>query len=183
VNPNEARIRHAARGDLPELVRIYNHYVSATHITFDTVEFSVDQRRAWFDRFSRSGIHRLLVAEVDSRPVGYASSQEFRAKPAYHPSVETSIYLDPEFVGRGLGRLLYTALLETLQAEGGAHRAYGGIALPNPGSVALHERLGFRPIGTFREVGLKFGRYWDVSWYEKELESGRRVLAAGRERE
>jgi len=163
-----ARIRSAVERDLPDLVRIYNHYVAGSHVTFDTKPFSLEERRPWFEVFSTSGPHRLLVAEFESRTIGYASSREFRPKPAYSCSVETTIYLDPEFVGRGIGRALYGALLEALESEDGVHRAYGGIALPNPASVTLHERFGFKLAGTFREVGYKFGKYWDVSWYERD---------------
>ena len=164
-----ARIRSAVERDLPDLVRIYNHYVTSSHVTFDTESFSVEDRQPWFQGFSSSGPYRLLVAEVERRIVGYASSREFRAKPAYQRSVETTIYVDPGFIRRGIGKTLLASLLDALQAEGNVHRAYGGIALPNPGSVALHERFGFRLAGTFREVGYKFGKYWDVSWYEKAL--------------
>jgi phosphinothricin acetyltransferase len=164
-----ARIRSAAEHDIPDLVRIYNHYVTNSHVTFDTEPFSVEERRPWFESFSSSGLHRLLVAEFESQTVGYASSKEFRAKPAYGSSVETTIYLDQEFLGRGIGQALFAALLEALEAEDGVHRAYGGIALPNPSSLALHHRFGFSLAGTFRQVGHKFGKYWDVSWYEKDL--------------
>jgi phosphinothricin acetyltransferase len=164
-----AAIRTAERRDLPELVRIYNHYVLTTWVTFDTREFSVADRLPWFEAFAPTGPHRLLVAERDGRPIGYASSRPFAQKPAYASSVETTIYLDPAFVRQGLGEPLYTALLEVLQSEAGVHRAYGGIALPNPGSIALHERLGFRRAGTYREVGFKLGGYRDVSWYEKDV--------------
>ena len=162
-----AQIRSALERDLPDLVRIYNHYVTQSHVTFDTEPFSIDERRSWFESFSSSGPHRLLVAEVELRSAGYASSREFRAKPAYRQSVETTIYVDSGFVGRGIGKALFASLLEVLEAEDGVHRAYAGIALPNPSSVALHVRFGFRLAGTFREVGYKFGKYWDVSWYEK----------------
>ena len=163
------RIRPGEEGDLPELVRVYNHYVTTTHITFDTKAFTVDQRRPWFEGFSGSGPYRLLVAEVAHQPVGYTSSTQFREKPAYDQSVETTVYLDPAFVGRGIGQRLYRSLLDTLRSEESVHRAYGGIALPNPDSIALHERLGFGVVGTFREVGFKFGKYWDVRWYEKNV--------------
>jgi phosphinothricin acetyltransferase len=165
-----ARIRPPIERDLSDLLRIYNHYVVNSHVTFDTEAFSIEERRPWFESFSSSGPHRLLVAELESEPVGYASSNELRAKPAYRCSVETAIYLDHEFVGRGIGQALFAALLDALESEDGVHRAYAGIALPNPGSLALHHRFGFELAGTFREAGYKFGRYWDVSWYEKNLE-------------
>lgn len=169
VGVNSPLIRPANERDLPELVRVYNHYVTTTHITFDTQAFTVEERRRWFDSFSESGPYRLLIAKVDDQFVGYASSTAFQAKPAYVQSVETTIYLDPAFVGRDIGQPLYGALLEALRSEKSVHRAYGGIALPNPNSIALHERLGFHLAGTFREVGFKFGKYWDVSWYEKDV--------------
>lgn len=163
-------IRSGEASDLPDLVRIYNHYVIETPITFDTDVFDVAGRSGWFEAFTDSGPHRLLVAEQQGRAIGYASSREFRSKPAYSRSVETTIYLDPTCLGRGLGRSLYRRLLDVLRSEQLVHRAYAGIALPNPQSIALHEELGFSLSGTFREVGFKFDRYWDVSWYEKDLE-------------
>ncbi len=164
-------IRPAREQDLPALTRIYNHYVANTHITFDTQPFTVAQRRPWLDAFSLRGPHRLFVATLAERPVGYASSSPFRAKPAYAKSVETTIYLDPDFVGQGLGRSLYAHLLDAIRIEPSVHRAYGGVALPNPVSIALHRHLGFDPVGTFREVGFKFERYWHVTWHEKDLSS------------
>ena len=163
------QIRPAVPADLPELVRIYNHYVTNTHVTFDSKPFATEERQSWFKGFAGSGPHRLLVAEVASDTAGYTSSTRFRPKQAYHTSVETTVYLDPRHIGQGLGAELYSALLELLAKEPQVHRAYGGVALPNPASVALHERLGFQLVGTFKEVGHKFERFWDVSWYEKDL--------------
>ena len=100
--------------------------------------------------------------------LGYATSSPFRPKPAYSTSVEVSVYCAPEAAGRGIGTLLYKALFEALEGED-LHRAYAGIAQPNEASARLHARFGFRHIGTYEEVGRKFGRYWDVAWYEKKL--------------
>jgi len=162
-------IRPAKRSDLCDLVAIYNHYVRTSHISFDIAEFTESDRLPWFEAFSESGPHRLLIAEVSDQTAGYASSQVFRLKPAYGQSVETTIYLKPSFIGKGVGFCLYQALLESLQSEESVHRAYAGIALPNPHSIKLHERLRFELLGTFHEVGFKFGQYWDVSWYERDL--------------
>jgi phosphinothricin acetyltransferase len=161
------KIRMAREGDLPALVSIYNHYIANTHITFDTEAFTEESRRLWLDGFSDTGPYRLYVAEMDGQSVGFAYSDRFHPRDGYDPSVLTSIYLDPDFVGKGIGYRLYAHLIEALQAEADVHRAYAGIALPNPGSIALHERLGFKLAGAFHEVGSKFGKYWDVSWYEK----------------
>jgi len=160
---------------LPALVSIYNHYVANTHVTFDTEAYTVDSRRAWFDSFSDTGPYRLYAAVVDDQTVGFAYSDQFHPRVGYNPSVSTSIYLDPAFVGRGLGRILFAHLLESLQSESAVHRAYAGIALPNPGSIALHEKLGFKLAGTFHEVGSKFDKFWDVSWYEKDLSGAHAV--------
>ncbi|MFC9241380.1 GNAT family N-acetyltransferase [Streptomyces decoyicus] len=100
--------------------------------------------------------------------LGYATSSSFRPKAAYAPSVEVTAYCAPHAVGRGIGTLLYTALFEAL-ADADVHRAYAGITQPNEASTRLHTRFGFRHIGTYTEVGRKFGRYWDVAWYQKDL--------------
>lgn len=100
--------------------------------------------------------------------LGYATSSAFRPKAAYAPSVEVTVYCAPHAAGRGIGTLLYTSLFEALTDED-VHRAYAGITQPNEASTRLHTRFGFRHIGTYTEVGRKFGRYWDVAWYQKDL--------------
>ena len=162
-------IRAATPEDLPRLTDIYNHFVRESYTTFDTDVFSVEARRAWFDKFADHGRYRLLVGDVDGDLVGYASSQPLRPKPAYDQSVETTVYLAPEFVGFGYGETLYRALLDLLSARDDVHRAYGVIAMPNDGSVRLHEKLGFRHVGTLSEVGYKFGKYWDTAWFERNM--------------
>jgi phosphinothricin acetyltransferase len=162
-------IRRAEIDDLVTLTRIINHYVATSHITFETEPFTVAGRVEWFEHFAPTGPHQLLVAQMSEGVVGFASSSTFRSKPAYRTSVETTVYLDPEFQGRGVGTALYAALFDALRKEPQVHRAYGVIAQPNPASVALHRRLGFRLLGTLSEAGLKFGRYWDVSLYEKSV--------------
>lgn len=166
---DETTIRPALRDDLPALVEIYNHYVCETPVTFDTEPFTAEEREAWFSSFSGDGPYRLLVAANGDAIRGYASSSCFKPRKAYDVSVETTIYLDPGSTGDGIGSALYGALLDELLADARLHRAYGGIALPNDASVALHEKLGFKHVGTYREVGRKFDRYWDVAWFEKDL--------------
>lgn len=163
-----ARIRPALAGDVPELNDLYNHYVVHTPITFDVEPSTLEARRAWFGQFESSGPRRLLVAEEGGRVCGYAGTLAFRPKAAYRTSAETTIYLHPDATGRGLGSRLYAALFEAV-AGSGLHRAYAGITLPNERSIALHRSFGFRPVGVFREVGHKLGRFWDVQWFEKDL--------------
>lgn len=99
---------------------------------------------------------------------GFAYSGWFRTRPAYAGTRETSIYLPGDARGEGLGRRLYTELLRRLR-EDGIHLAVAVIAQPNPPSVALHEALGFELVGTFAEIGHKFGRYVDTRWYQLRL--------------
>jgi phosphinothricin acetyltransferase len=110
----------------------------------------------------------LLVAVLEEAVVGFTTSSQFRPRPAYETSVETSIYLAADAVGHGTGSKLYAELFHALEGED-VHRAYAGIGLPNPASVALHERFGFKRVAHFTEQGRKFGRYWDVAWFEKPL--------------
>ena len=154
--------------DLPALTDIYNHYVVNTHFTFDLEPFTVEQRAEWFSHYGETGRHRLLVALDGEDVVGYASSGRFRDKPAYAPSVETTIYCRPGVTGRGTGRVLYAALFDALVDED-VHKAFAGVALPNDASLAFHRAFGFRDLGTFHEVGRKFDKWWDVLWLERDL--------------
>jgi phosphinothricin acetyltransferase len=163
-----ATLRPGELRDVPDITEIYNHFVSTTAITFDLVPHTVEQRAEWFGRFAPTGRHRILVAEEGGRVLGYATSGRFRDKAAYDPSVETSVYCAPDAVGRGLGTALYSALFAAL-ADEDVHRAYAGVTLPNPASLALHHRFGFTEVGTFREVGRKFDRHWDVRWLERAM--------------
>jgi phosphinothricin acetyltransferase len=164
----ELTVRAAAGADLAAIDAIYSHYVLQTHVTFDLVPFTPDQRREWFSHYGTTGRHRLLVATRDSEVVGYASSSSYRPKQAYETSVESSVYLAPDATGRGIGSLLYDELFRALEGED-IHRVYAGIAIPNPASIALHHRFGFSQVGYFSEQGRKLGRYWDVAWFEKPL--------------
>lgn len=161
VRPGEER-------DLRALTAIYNHYVTTSHVTFDDVPFSVDERRTWFSHYASTGPYRLLVAEENDEILGYATSSPFRPKPGYRTSVETTVYVAQNAGGRGVGNALYTKLFVDLSDEN-LHRAYAGLAVPNRPSRALHLRFGFTPVGVFREVGTKFGRFVDVEWFQRPL--------------
>lgn len=167
----EVAFRAAEPQDLAAINRIYNRYVLGSHYTFDVEPTSMEWRAEWFSHYGREGRWRVMVAVAADGVVGYATSSRFRPKPAYETSVETSIYLDPDAAGRGVGTGLYATLFASLEDED-VHRAYAGIALPNPASIALHERMGFKRVAYFTEQGRKFGRYWDVAWYEKALNGG-----------
>jgi phosphinothricin acetyltransferase len=164
----DAVIRRARMDDLAALTEIYNHYVIHTPVTFDVEPYTPETRRPWLEQFGESGRYQLFVADEAGTVVGYAGTMRFRPKAAYETSVETTIYLRADRTGRGLGKRLYARLFEALRGVD-AHRALGGVTLPNEASVALHKSLGFAPVGTYTEVGRKFGRYWDVLWLEKRL--------------
>jgi phosphinothricin acetyltransferase len=165
---SDITIRRAKENDLDALLAIYNHYVANTHITFDVEPRTREQRKAWLDGFSESGRRQCFVADRGGMAIGWASSGPFKDRAAYDTSVETSVYLAPDEHGKGAGRRLYQTLLDALARED-VHRAFGGIALPNEASVGLHVAMGFHHTGTYSEVGRKFGRFWDVAWYEKSV--------------
>jgi phosphinothricin acetyltransferase len=159
-------IRRAEQGDLPALLAIHNHYVRESPAIFDIEPRTLAQRQAWFDAFAPTGRYQCFVAVRDGEPVGWANSHPYKDRAAYDTTVLTSIYLAPDTRGRGLGRRLYTALFEALAGED-IHRITAGITLPNEASVGLHRSFGFEPVGIYREVGRKFGRFWDVATYLK----------------
>jgi phosphinothricin acetyltransferase len=163
-------VRPGSEDDLAAINDIYNHYVLESHVTFDLEAIDTDARREWFGHYAKSGPHRLFVAEEGGQVIGYASSSPFKSRPGYSSSVETSVYLAAEAIGKGAGARLYEKLFEALEGED-LHRAYAGIALPNPASIGLHEKFGFKRVALFTEPGRKFGRYWDVAWFEKPLGS------------
>ena len=165
---NEVIIRPVVQDDLPALLAIYNYYVVNTPVTFDIEPRTLAQRQLWFDTFAPTGRYRCFVAEQDGTAIGWACSGKFKEKAAYDTSVETSIYLAPGEQGKGLGRRLYQTLFDALASED-VHSAFGGVTQPNEASVGLHLAMGFSHVGTYREVGRKFGKFWDVAWYGKTL--------------
>jgi phosphinothricin acetyltransferase len=112
--------------------------------------------------------HPWLVAELDGRVVGYAYATEHRERWAYRWATDTSVYVSDSHRRRGVGRALYGALLPLLVAQG-FYIACAGITLPNPASVALHESFGYEPVGTYRKIGFKNGRWWGVGWWQAQL--------------
>ena len=164
----EIVLRAATLDDLPRLTKIYNHYVTDTPTTFDTTPFSVEQRREWFGRYSDTGRHRLIVAEDAGVVAGFTTSSSFSNRAAYDTTVETTILCATEYIGRGLGKVMYGALFEALAGED-VHSALARVTLPNRGSHDIHLHFGFTEMGVMREAGRKFGQYWDVGFYQKMM--------------
>jgi phosphinothricin acetyltransferase len=157
-------IRTAAATDTAAVARIYNHYVATSHATFEIEAVSAQDMAS---RLADNADAALpwLVAETLDGIAGYAYAKRWRERSAYRRSVETSIYLDPGRTGRGIGLRLYRALIDALRPLS-IHAVIGGVALPNEASIALHERLGFRKVAHFEQVGFKQGRWIDVAYWQ-----------------
>jgi L-amino acid N-acyltransferase YncA len=156
-------MRTATDADAPALLAIYRSYVEDTATSFETTVPSVEEFAA---RITKAVDHwAWLVAEAEGECVGYAYASSHRERAAYRWSVETSAYVLQSHHRQGIGRALYTRLLEELRNRGFCN-AYAGITLPNAASIAVHRSVGFEPIGVFRAVGRKFGAWHDVAWYQ-----------------
>ncbi len=160
-------VRRATAADVSAIANIYGPAVRSSIATFDVTE---PPTSFWEDKISEGvpGNH-VLVATDGSGVVGYAYSGVFRPRLAYARTRETSVYLAPEAVGRGVGQLIYSELL-SLMREDNMHVAVAVIAQPNPASVALHEKLGFEFVGAMRGVGRKFDRWIDTWTYQLMLQ-------------
>jgi phosphinothricin acetyltransferase len=158
--------RVATEQDLPAIKAIYDHQVLTGISTFDTEAPPLEM---WAERLAsaQAGDH-VLVTESDGAVAGYAYSTTYRPRMAYARTRETSVYLAPEKGGRGLGRALYDDLLGRFRADG-MHVALAVIALPNPASEALHRACGFERVGVLPEVGRKFDRWIDTTFWALKL--------------
>jgi L-amino acid N-acyltransferase YncA len=160
-------VRAASAADAESIARIYNHYIQNTVITFEEEPVSAHAMAARVADVQGLSLP-WLVAETENVIVGYAYATKWKARSAYRYSVETTIYLEHGCQGRGIGTTLYSKLLLILR-EHGVHMAIGGAAVPNEASVALHEKLGFEHVGTFRQVGFKHNRWVDVAYWQVVL--------------
>ena len=161
----EAVLRPAVAADADAIARIYNPYIADTIITFEESPIDAAEMAARMAEVGAAGLP-WWVAEIDAQVVGYAYASKWKGRCAYRYSAETTVYLDAAHTGRGLGTRLYAKLFEELVARK-LHAAIGGIALPNPASVALHEKLGMKKVAHFAEVGFKFGRWIDVGYWQR----------------
>lgn len=161
-------IRPVTLEDAGAICAIYNPYVAATTISFEEEPVACDDMARRIADVQALDLP-WLVAECEGILLGYAYATKWRARPAYRTSVESSVYLASEAAGRGTGTALYRALFDALRLLE-VHMVIGGIAQPNAASVALHEKLGFRKVAHFSEVGRKFGRWVDVGYWELRLE-------------
>jgi phosphinothricin acetyltransferase len=160
-------VRPAKPADSEAVARIYNHYVRETVVTFEEEEVSSRDMAGRMDEVAGVGLP-WLVAEREGSTIGYAYAARWHRRSAYRYSAETTVYLDPGHTGKGAGAFLYKELMAVLRGQS-IRQVIGVIALPNPASIALHERLGFSKVGHFHEVGFKFGRWIDVGYWQASL--------------
>lgn len=161
-------IREAGEADLPAILEIYNDAVRETTAIWNEVIVDLDNRRRWMMERQGRGFP-VLVAELDGETVGYASYGDWRPHDGYRHTREHSIYVLKTCRGQGIGKRLLEALVDAARARG-VHVLIGCIEAGNEASIALHTRLGFRHVGTFRQVGQKFGRWLDLACLERVLD-------------
>jgi phosphinothricin acetyltransferase len=165
ADPRDA-LRDAVPADADAIAAIYAHYVLATPISMEVEPPDAAELARRIAGIQGAGLPWLVLIE-GGHLIGYAYASAWRARPGYRHAVESSVYLAAGQRGRGHGQRLYRALLARL--EGRFHAVIGGIALPNAASIALHERLGFRQVACFPEVGHKFGEWVDVGYWQLNL--------------
>ena len=162
--PSPPEIRLTTPDDALAIGAIYNHYIEHTVATFQMTAHDDAYWHQWFTGFSDTGPHQNFVAVEDGAVIGFAYSLPYSPKGGYDQSVMTSIYLDTDHPGQGLGTKLYDALFEAMED---VHRIYAWIALPNQASIALHKSFGFTQVAILSEIGFKHGRYIDVAVMER----------------
>jgi L-amino acid N-acyltransferase len=162
-------IRPATVTDLPAVRAIYNHYVATSTCTYQVEPESEADRLAWFTK--RAAAHPVVVAEAGGEVVGWAALSPWSSRCGYASTVEASVYVRHDRHRRGLGRALLADLIERAKRLG-HHVVIGGASSDQTASLALQMALGFVPVGTFREVGYKFGRRLDVTYSQLILSGG-----------
>lgn len=156
-------IRRAQIADILRITDIYNWAVENTTASFDINPQTVEQRTEWF--LAHDSRHPVIVSEADGHVTGYASLSHFRDKEGYRGTCELSVYIDPQYQGKGIGHDLMVKIIE-LGKEQGYHVIVSGITADNSISIKMHEKLGFILCGNMKEVGFKFGRYLDCLFYQ-----------------
>ena len=173
MNINEIKLRLATLEDAARLLEIYEYYVRNTVITFEYEPPTMEEFRGRMSAIMEK--YPYLVVEEEGRILGYAYAGPFHARAAYHWASELAIYLDRDVRKKGLGKLLYGKLEEILK-EMGILNLYACIGLPEKedeyltaNSAQFHEHLGFRLVGTFRNCGYKYHRWYHMIYMEKMI--------------
>ena len=161
-------IRTAQEKDINALLDIYNYEVENSTSTFDLNPKTLEQWTVWFNNHN-IGNHPLIVAEIDGEVAGYASLSSYREKEAYKSTVELSVYVDHQKRGRGVATALMRDIIAMAKADTTIHTIVSVITSENIVSEKLHYKMGFTHCGTIHQVGMKFGRYLDISNFELQV--------------
>lgn len=162
-------IRPATAADAAAIAQIYNHYIANTVVTFEEALCSAEGMAGRMRDAQAADLPWLVAEDETGQVVGYAYASKWNGRCSYRHSVEVTVYLSPGVIACGWGSRLYEALFAQLRKRS-MHVLIAGIALPNPGSVALHEKFGMEQVGHFREVGYKMGRWLDVGYWQVILD-------------
>lgn len=165
---DSAHIRPAEENDLVGILEIYNHAITHTTAVYNYKAHTLAMRRQWWEEKKLAG-QPILVAVLNNQVLGFASYGPFRAWAAYKYSFESSVYIHPNFHGKGLGRKLLQQLIEVAKKDK-VHTLVAGIDAENQASIILHQKLGFEAVGHFKQVGYKFGRWLDLVFYQLLLD-------------
>ncbi|MFT7129668.1 MAG: L-amino acid N-acyltransferase YncA [Gammaproteobacteria bacterium] len=162
-------IRKAVKADSQSIAKIYNHYIQSTVITFEEARLSTVDIE---NRIDKTNALKLpwFVAEENDVVIGYAYAAPFKERTAYRFSVEVTVYLAEQVTAKGWGNKLYECLFRELRTLP-IHSAIAGITLPNPASIALHEKFGMEKVAHFHEVGYKFEQWLDVGYWQGKIET------------
>ena len=160
-------IRPYSPADIAAVTRIYGHYVRETVITFETAEPDEAEMQSRFATIAGKG-HPLLIGEVDGEVIGYAYASTYRPREAYRFTCEDSIYLAPSAVGHGIGSTMLGRLIED-SSKAGLKQMLAVITAERANSIRLHEKRGFRMIGTYEALGFKFDRWLDIVHMQRAL--------------
>lgn len=158
--------RLATMDDLPAINVIYNHYVTHSTCTYQTEPTTAVERAEWFA--AHGAEHPVIVAVEGGEVIGWGSLSRFHVRAAYRHSVEDSVYVRHDALGKGLGSLLLGELVR-MAGEIGHHTVLGGISADQEASIALHAKFGFEKVSHLKEVGFKYGRWLDVVWMQRML--------------
>lgn len=161
-----ATIRLATSNDAMGILAIYVPIVRETAISFEVTPPDINEMRQRIE--NTLGRFPWLVCADGARILGYAYAHRHRDRAAYQWSVDVSVYVNAQARRSGIGRSLYTSLLNLLDLQG-FYNAYAGINLPNPASIGLHEAMAFRLVGIYQSVGYKLGKWHDVGWWHRAL--------------
>lgn len=156
-------IRNVKESDGDAICTIYNTYTTDTQISFEEELLSVDKIRSRIQIITEK--YPWLVYEENGDVVGDTYASDWKQRRAYRHTVETAIYLDSRHLGRGIGTKLKRAMIDELRKRG-FHCVISGIALPNPASIAMCEKFGFKKVAHFREIGYKFEEWIDVGYWQ-----------------